>query len=87
MNHYTEPASEESDRKEDAMENHSRYQSSDVPEPEMPNDEAEVSQNMESDKGSIFKIIKHKSIDEKEKSAENVSEQEILEPVHQQKQE
>lgn len=61
--HYQEHVSDESDRKEDAMENHSKYHSSDIPDQDNQNDDEEAAQMIEKNKSGIFKIEKHKSVD------------------------
>lgn len=72
--HYQEAVSDESDRKEDAMENHSKYHSSDIPDQENRDEEDDQNGGSERNKSSIFKIEKHKSTDsikEKEKMEED----------------
>lgn len=65
--HYQDHMSDDSDRKEDAIENHSKYHSSDLIEHEVPNEQDDTMQMSELQRQNIFKIEKHKS-DNKENS-------------------
>lgn len=65
--HYQEHVSDDSDRKEDAMENHSKYPSSDMPDPETNNQEDEGEASGDPNKSTVFKIEKHMSVDSKGK--------------------
>ena len=63
--HYQEHMSDDSDRKEDAIENHSKYHSSDLLEQENQNEDESV-QLGEKQRLSVFKVEKQKSQEEKE---------------------